>query len=106
MLGLSPDVVTAVVALTRTRRVEPDEYYATIRNEPIAKLVKIADLASNLAPERVARLDAATRARLEVRYSHALDALAVERSVITKLHQETSRLSGALSNEGPRTPPR
>lgn len=88
--GLSPEVVAAVVALTRTPDVQPDDYYAAIRVQPVAKLVKTADLASNLAPERVAQLDTATRERLAKRYSHALEELRVDRSVITALHEAAS----------------
>lgn len=84
--GISECVVAAVVALTRTDDVADDDYYANIDRQPLARLVKIADVASNLAPERVARLTDATRERLAARYAHALSQLHVDRSVITDLH--------------------
>lgn len=84
--GISERTVEAVVALTRTPQVSPDDYYATIKSLPVALMVKTADLASNLAPERVAQLDEATCVRLAAKYAHALEELGVERSVITALH--------------------
>jgi len=54
--GLTHRAVNAVVALTRTEDVAPDDHYATITTKPVALLVKTADLASNLAPHRVAQL--------------------------------------------------
>ena len=53
----------------------------------MALLVKTADLGSNLAPERVAQLDAATRERLERKYTHALAQLNVPRTTIDALHR-------------------
>lgn len=84
---ISERAVAAVVALTRTDAVAADDYYATVKSLPIARLVKTADVASNLAPERVAQLDAPTRERLDAKYTHALAVLGVDRSVITALHQ-------------------
>lgn len=89
--GISPAAVEAVVALTRTEDVPLDDYYGTIRSLPLARLVKTADLASNLAPERVAKLDEATRERLAAKYTHALVELGVDPSVIAAVHEATSR---------------
>ena len=93
--GISERAVEAVVALTRTDEVPADDYYATIATLPVALLVKTADVASNLAPERVAQLDEVTRKRLATKYEHALAVLGVERSVITTLHE--SRSGGTAS---------
>jgi hypothetical protein len=90
-VGFAPAVVTAVVAMTRTVHVGPDDYYVTIRSDTVARVVKTADIASNLAPERVSRLDAATKNRLEKKYSAALDALGVDRAVVDDLHLAASR---------------
>jgi hypothetical protein len=100
-VGFAPRIVTSVVALTRTPQVEPDAYYAMIRSDAVALLVKTADLASNLAPERVARLDSDRRERFDKRYSHALKELAVDRSVIAKLPE-----LAAAREPGPATPVR
>lgn len=76
--GIPARVVTAVEALTRL----PDEPYpAAVERaaaDPLARVVKRADLADNLAADRLARLDPAVRARLVARYEPAaawLDAL-------------------------------
>ena len=84
--GISERAVSTVTALTRTDEVAPDDYYALIRALPVARMVKTADIASNLAPERVAQLDEHTRVRLARKYAHALEALGVDREVITALH--------------------
>ena len=85
--GITERAVDAVIALTRTEDVAPDDYYATITTKPVALLVKTADLASNLAPDRVAQLDEATRTRLETKYTHALAQLGVTRDTINTLHR-------------------
>jgi hypothetical protein len=83
---IAPKAVDTVVALTPTDHVVPDDNYAGVAISPIARLVRTTDVASNLAPERVAQLDAATRSRLAVKYDHALAVLRVDRSVSTALH--------------------
>ena len=88
--GISGPAISAVITLTRTAAVTGDDYYAGIATLPVARLVKTADLASNLAPERVAQLDQHTRARLARKYAHALEFLGVDRSVITALHEGRS----------------
>jgi hypothetical protein len=70
--GISQRAIEAVIALTRTDEVADDDYYAAVKAQPIALLVKTADLASNLAPERVEQLDGSTRMRLDKKYTHAL----------------------------------
>ncbi len=84
--GISGSAISAVIILTRTAVVPDDDYYAGIAMLPVALLVKTADLASNLAPERVAQLDEHTRARLARKYAHALEVLGIDRAVITALH--------------------
>lgn len=84
--GIPARAVEAVVALTRTDAVAPDNYYAVFRTLPVARLVKTADLASNLAPERVAQLDGPTRRRLAEKYEHALAVLGVDRTVLNTVH--------------------
>ena len=88
--GISDRAVSAVVVLTRTDDLTSEEYYEVIKVLPVPLLVKTADLASNLAPERVARLDEHSRARLARKYGHALEVLGVDRSVITALHDGRS----------------
>jgi (p)ppGpp synthase/HD superfamily hydrolase len=59
-----PHVVEAVLALTR-RAGEPDEeHYARVQADPIARAVRLADLAVLTEPTRLAELDEDTAARL------------------------------------------
>ncbi len=70
-LGIPEPVVTAVEALTRRPGEAPDAYYARVGADPIALLVKLADLADNSDPKRLSLLDDETRARLTAKYDHA-----------------------------------
>lgn len=65
------EIAQAVDAMTRRPDEEPDRYYARVADNPIALRVKRADIADNLDPERTARLDPATKARLAAKYEHA-----------------------------------
>jgi (p)ppGpp synthase/HD superfamily hydrolase len=74
--GLPEPVLAAVDALTR-RDGEPAEvYYRRVAGNALARVVKDADLADNAAPDRLARLDEATRVRLCTKYAHAREMLA------------------------------
>ncbi|TCN53453.1 HD domain-containing protein [Rhodococcus sp. SMB37] len=66
-----PDVTAAVDALTRRRDETPAEYYARVRTVPLALTVKLADMADNSDPQRLALLDVATRERLIAKYARA-----------------------------------
>lgn len=70
-----PEVVAAVVALTRVDGEDPVDYYARVRRDPLALRVKLADIADNTDPARSAQLDAATRDRLADKYRLALRCL-------------------------------
>jgi (p)ppGpp synthase/HD superfamily hydrolase len=72
------EVAEAVDALTRRKDVPREEYYARIRGNELALQVKLADIEDNLDPARLARLDAATRERLEAKYAEALRQLSEE----------------------------
>jgi (p)ppGpp synthase/HD superfamily hydrolase len=70
------EVVTAVVALTRSAGESSDSYYARVRANELALAVKVyGDVPSNTNPERLALLDPATQARLKRKYAHALSVL-------------------------------
>ncbi|MBC7442951.1 MAG: hypothetical protein H7311_10620 [Ramlibacter sp.] len=73
--GIPGGVVTAVVLLTRTDAVSSDDYYAAIRENPIALAVKRADIADNTVPWRVEHLDFSVRESLAAKYAAALAAL-------------------------------
>lgn len=72
--GWSERVVAAVDALTR-RPGEGDAYYLRVAADPLAALVKRADIADNTDPQRVALLTPSDAARLRRKYEHALSLL-------------------------------
>lgn len=73
--GLPDSVVDAVVALSRLPGEDRDDYYQRVRADPLALEVKLADVADNSDPARLALLDAQTAARLTARYAHTLEVL-------------------------------
>lgn len=70
--GCPSDVVDAVVALSHLPGEPQEDYLRRVAANPLALLVKRADIADNLSPARMARLDDGTRARLEIKYATAL----------------------------------
>lgn len=73
--GCPAEVVTAVAALTKQPGEESDAYLTRVAANPIALAVKRADIADNLSPERLERLDAETQQRLRTKYEAALRVL-------------------------------
>ena len=73
-LGFTPRSVELVELLTRKHQdiESKDDYYANINANPLAKLVKWADIADNLSIFRTSGLDPEKKARLAARYEHAL----------------------------------
>lgn len=69
--GFPAEVVAAVALLTRRRGQPAADYYAGIRTDALALRVKLADLADNSDPDRLALLDRQSRERLEAKYAHA-----------------------------------
>jgi (p)ppGpp synthase/HD superfamily hydrolase len=74
--GCPERVVTAVVALSHRPGEPQADYLARVAIDPIAVVVKHADIADNLSPARFSRLDEATQARLRIKYDTALTLLA------------------------------
>jgi (p)ppGpp synthase/HD superfamily hydrolase len=74
-LGFSPAVVLLVDLLTRRDTVDSDLYYAQIRENPDAVLIKAADIRDNTAPWRLSYLPEETQARLAKKYARALDSI-------------------------------
>lgn len=66
------DVVDAVVALTRRPGESYEDYLRSLRMNPLALVVKLADIASNSSPRRLKRLEPETRRRLARKYANAL----------------------------------
>lgn len=77
--GFPPAVVQAVGLLTRWPGQPAADYYAAVRSDPLALSVKLADLADNADPSRLALLDRLTRERLQAKYALARRHLGVER---------------------------
>jgi (p)ppGpp synthase/HD superfamily hydrolase len=73
--GIPDTVLDIVELLTRRPDVPDDVYYQRIRNHPEALQVKLADLADNTDPRRLAVLPADTRERLLRKYRAAYAAL-------------------------------
>lgn len=73
--GMPSRVVKAVVDLTHLPNEPRVYYYERIRKNQDALLVKMADIADNTKPERLEKLDAATRNRLIVKYATAMQQL-------------------------------
>ncbi|MDQ2739199.1 MAG: phosphohydrolase [Actinomycetota bacterium] len=74
--GIPADLVAAVDAISKRPGEASDDYYARVAANPVALKVKYADLADNSDPERLAKLDPATRERLTRKYAHAREVLA------------------------------
>ncbi|AWG63405.1 HD domain-containing protein [Mycobacteroides abscessus subsp. abscessus] len=70
--GFPSEVVEAVGLLTRRDEAPDEVYYERIAANPVALVVKIADISDNTNPDRLDRLDQETRARLIGKYRKAL----------------------------------
>ena len=69
--GIPWRIVYPVILLTRKAGQTPEQYYASIRWSTTALEVKLADIADNTDPDRLALLDDATIARLTRKYAKA-----------------------------------
>jgi (p)ppGpp synthase/HD superfamily hydrolase len=70
--GCPQRVVDAVVALSKVDGEPMPDYLMRVAADEIALVVKRADIADNMSPERLARLDQATQDRLRAKYTGAL----------------------------------
>lgn len=73
--GCPPPVVDTVLALTHLPGESQEDYLSRVAADPVAVVVKRADIADNTSPERLARLDRATGERLRNKYARALHLL-------------------------------
>lgn len=73
--GIPTDVLDAVALVTKTDGQVAEQYFAGIRTNRLALLVKTADLIDNTDPVRVGKLDAETRDRLGAKYARSLQLL-------------------------------
>lgn len=70
--GIDFSVINIVELVTREEGVRIEDYYERIRNSGAALDVKLADIADNTSPDRLALLDDATIVRLTKKYAKAL----------------------------------
>ncbi|MDQ3577844.1 MAG: HD domain-containing protein [Actinomycetota bacterium] len=70
--GCPAEVVAAVRAISKVPGEPQADYLTRVAADPIARAVKFADIADNLSPARLARLDEPTQARLKAKYANAL----------------------------------
>jgi len=69
--GIDWTTIATVEKLTRTPDQSPEDYYENIRDSYSARRIKLADIADNTNPNRLALLDDATIARLTRKYAKA-----------------------------------
>ena len=69
--GFGEKLISVVVALTHLPGEPRQDYYTRVSADPLARIVKIADVAHNSSEERMRWLDADTRDRLKHKYSVA-----------------------------------
>lgn len=73
--GCPPPVLAAIEAVTKQPGEDQRTYLSRVAANPIALAVKRADIADNLSPDRMSRLDKQTQERLRAKYASALQLL-------------------------------
>lgn len=71
-LGFSARSVRLVELLTKDKSKPKEHYFDALREEPLARMIKLADISDNRNKQRVARLDSVTAEALERKYLHAM----------------------------------
>lgn len=64
-LGFSENVVNAVVALTKNKKVKYEEYLKGVKQNELAKVVKLSDLSNNMDLSRLKEITEVDEKRLE-----------------------------------------
>lgn len=70
-LGFSPTVTASVDAMTKRKGESITDYFARVRSDELARIVKAADIDDNTDPERVRKLDVGTQTRLAEKYGQS-----------------------------------
>ena len=78
--GATARQVEALEALCHADHVPNEEYWAALRRVPLARLVKVADLADNTDPARIALLDPARQDYFRTKYRSALAVIGWDRA--------------------------
>lgn len=76
-LGLSLQVAASLEAITHLPNEPYMEYVKRANRDPIARLVKVADIMDNSDPERLSRLPESKQKRLRAKYGEAMDYLGI-----------------------------
>jgi (p)ppGpp synthase/HD superfamily hydrolase len=74
-VGCPGNVLEAVAALSRNPGEAQEDYLSRVVANPLALVVKRADIADNMSEDRMTRLDRATQERLLAKYHAALRVL-------------------------------
>lgn len=70
--GCPAEVLAAVAAISKHPGESQTDYLARVKANPMALVVKRADIADNMSEDRMGRLDQATQQRLLAKYEAAL----------------------------------
>ena len=74
-MGFSPRSIKLVQLLTKDKTKPKEEYFVPISEEPLARMIKLADIADNRNRNRVKRLEPEMAARLQNKYIYAMQAI-------------------------------
>jgi (p)ppGpp synthase/HD superfamily hydrolase len=76
--GFPESVIAGIEAMTKRKGESIHDYFARVRSDELARIVKAADIDDNTNPERVRKLDAGTQARLAAKYEQSRALLALD----------------------------
>lgn len=71
-IGFSDEIIHAVLAITRKKSQSYSAYLKQVASNPLARIVKIADIRDNMSPKRLNKLDRVTQNRLSNKYEKAI----------------------------------
>ena len=86
--GASKEIIDALLVLTKDEDKDYTQYLRAVRDNPLARIVKLADIEDNEDPGRLNKLPEDTRKRLQKKYSKAREELSLpyERGVAIVLY--------------------
>ena len=98
--GFGKDILEAVSLMTHEDDVPYLDYVAKLKDNPIARAVKLADLAHNSDPSRLGEIDEETKQRLE-KYKKAIELLdlSVQNISMDLSYNNNRQLPGDLTPE-------
>lgn len=88
--GASEDIIEALMLLTKEKGKDYTKYLSDVEKNPLAKMVKLADIADNSDPDRLNKLPSDIRKKLQEKYSKAKEMLGtgqpIERGISIALY--------------------